>query len=167
MHEENGYVKLFRKFKKWGWYQDMAVKSVFIHCLLSASYVDFEWMGKKYKSGQFITSLNHMSKDLNISVQMLRTALKKLQSTNEISVISTNKFTLIKVIKWENYQCYDVNANNQTTFNKQTDNNPLTNHQQQYKNKKNKKNNSDDSPSFVSAYPNVPNLADLYKQGLL
>lgn len=165
MQELNGFIKLFRKFKKWGWYQNSIVKSVFLHCLLSASYCDFEWMGEKYKAGEFSTSLENMSRDLGISVQRLRTALKKLQGSGEIFVNSTNKFTLIKVVKWGNYQDYDTEANNQITNKQQSSNNQITINQQHIKNKENKKNKKKEN-SF-SAYPKVPNLAELYKEGLL
>ena len=92
MQETIGYVKLFRKFNKWGWYEDLVVKAVFLHCLL----------------------------------QQIRTALKKLELSGEISVNLTNKFTATKVIKWANYQDYDHENNKQITNKQQSNNNQTT-----------------------------------------
>ena len=156
MQEVNGYVKLFRKFKKWGWYQDNNVKSLFIHCLLSASYTDFEWMGKKYSSGSFITSIKHLSAELGITQKQVRRALDKLCESKELGKQTTNKFTVLTVNKWHNYQDYESEKGSQRTNQWQTEGNEKANGGQQYKNIKNKKN-----IVVNSAYPNVPKLADL------
>ena len=91
MQELNGYIKLYRKLVQWGWYQDNVVKSLFLHCLLMASFKDFDWMGNTLKAGQFITSYKALSKELGFSVQQVRTAIKKLESTEEITSKATNK----------------------------------------------------------------------------
>lgn len=123
MQELNGYIKLFRKLIRWGWYQDNVVKGLFIHCLLCASYKDFEWMGMELKAGQFITSLKHLSEELGFSIQQIRTAIKKLEGTGEITSTSTNKNTIITVVNWENFQSFEDESNTES-------NNPITNEQQ-------------------------------------
>ena len=145
MQELNGYIKLYRKLIRWGWYQDNVVKSLFLHCLLMASFKDFDWMGKKLKAGQFVTSLKHLAEDLGFSVQQIRTALKKLESTSEITSKSTNKFTIITVNNWGNYQGDEFESNtvsnNPITNEQQTNNKQITNEQQHRKNVKNVKKN--------------------------
>ena len=123
MQELNGYIKLYRKLIRWGWYQDSVVKGLFLHCLLLASFRDFKWMDKHLKAGQFVTSYKRLSEDLGFTVQQIRTALKKLESTGEITSTSTNKFTVITVMNWENYQVDEDSTNTQS-------NNPITNEQQ-------------------------------------
>ncbi len=144
MQELNGYIKLYRKLIKWGWYQDSVVKSLFLHCLLMASFKDFDWMGKKMKAGQFITSRKHLADDLGFSEMQIRTALKKLESTKEITTETTNRYTIITVMNWANYQSDDELSNqdfNQQITNKQpTDNQQITNKQPHRKNVKNNKN---------------------------
>lgn len=162
MQELNGFIKLFRKFKKWGWYQDTVVKSVFLHCLLSASYCDFEWMGERYKAGEFVTSINNLSKELNLTPKQVRRAIDKLCSSKELGKQTTNKFTVIKVIKWRDYQDYERESNGNSANKGQSRGVHRTNEGQQYKNIKNKK-----KENSYSAYPNVPSLAELYKEGLL
>lgn len=140
MQELNGYIKLYRKLIRWGWYQDSVVKSLFLHCLLMASFKDFDWQGRRLKAGEFITSYKRLSEDLGFTVQQIRTALKKLESTGEITSKATNRFTVITVMNWENYQIEDIaintDGNNQITNNQQTDNNQITNNQQHRNNYK-------------------------------
>ena len=120
MQELNGYIKLYRKLIQWGWCQDNIVKSLFLHCLLMASFKEFDWMGQKMNPGQFITSRKNLAKDLGFSEMQIRTALKKLESTKEITIETTNKYTVITVMNWDNYQS-DNDFNNQD-FNQQITN---------------------------------------------
>ena len=172
MQELNGYIKLYRKLIQWGWYQDNVVKSLFLHCLLMASFRDFTWMGNCLKAGQFITSYKSLSEELGFSVQQVRTAIKKLESTEEITSKSTNKYTLITVMNWENYQIEDETSNtvsnNPITNEQQTNNKQITNEQQHrknyknYKNVKNVKNNNTRTreENKIGSYSGVKNLAD-------
>lgn len=172
MQELNGYIKLYRKLIQWGWYQDNVVKSLFLHCLLMASFKDFTWMGNCLKAGQFITSYKSLSEELGFSVQQVRTAIKKLESTEEITSKSTNKYTLITVLNWENYQVDEepsnTVSNNPITNEQQTNNKRITNEQQHrknvknYKNVKNVKNNNTRTreEEKIGTYSGVKNLAD-------
>lgn len=108
MQESSGYIKLYRKLVQWGWYKDNAVKCLFLHCLLTASFKEFKWMGNSMKAGQFVTSYKALSEILGFTVQQIRTALKKLESTKEIKVESTNKYTIITVLNWESYQAKTI-----------------------------------------------------------
>lgn len=104
MQELNGYIKLYRKLIKWGWYQDSVVKDLFLHFLLTASFKDFEWMGRNLKAGQLITGRKRLAEELNFSERQIRTAMEKLKSTGEVSYETTNKFTIVTVVNWEDYQ---------------------------------------------------------------
>ena len=138
MQELNGYIKLFRKLIRWGWYQDSVVKDLFLHCLICASYKDFEWMGMELKAGQFITGRKKLAEELGFSEQQIRTAIKKLESTGEITTKSTNRYSVITVVNWDNYQGDDTESNQESNFpitNKQpTDNQQITNNQPQLNN---------------------------------
>ena len=169
MQELNGYIKLYRKLIQWGWYQDNVVKSLFLHCLLMASFKDFTWMGNSLKAGQFITSFKSLSDELGFSVQQIRTAIKKLESTEEITSKSTNKFTVITVLNWENYQVEELPSNtvnnNPITNEQQTNNKRATNEQQHRKNVKNDKNvkkynTRTREGTYPNGYSGVKYLAD-------
>ena len=122
----NGWVKLHKQFKDWEWYNKSEMVHLFIHCLLKANFKDGSFQGIEVEKGSFITSLKHLSEETNISVQTIRTCLKKLQLTKEIYVKSTSKLTKITICKYDSYQVEDVDANKQLTNNQQTTNKQLT-----------------------------------------
>ena len=111
MYDLSGFVKLHRKIMDWRWYKDSVVKSVFIHCLIKAAFKAGEWQNRSIGCGQFITSYSRMANELGISVQQLRTALKKLEETGEITREATKQNTLISIVKWDFYQNREVSVN--------------------------------------------------------
>lgn len=100
----SGFITLQRQLLDWEWYKDTKTKSLFIHCLLKANWEDKQWKGENIKRGQFITSVNSLSSELNLSVKEIRNAIIKLEKTNEIIKKGANKFTLLTVVKYEFYQ---------------------------------------------------------------
>lgn len=102
--KEKGFIRLFRELLNWEWYEDSNVKSLFIHCLLKANYIDKKWRAKVIKKGSFITSSENLAKELRMTRKQIRTALEKLQSTNEITCKTTSKYTYITVNNWSKYQ---------------------------------------------------------------
>lgn len=109
----NGFVKIHRKLIQWGWYQDNVVKGVFLHLLLTASFKDAPWQGRIIKKGQVITSNKRLAEDLGFTTKQVRTALDKLKSTGEIICEGTNKYTLVTVVNWEEYQYLEENRANE------------------------------------------------------
>ena len=140
----NGFIKLHRKLLTWRWYQDSVVKDVFIHLLLLASFKERPWKAIIVQEGQAIVSTQKLADDLGFSRQQVRTALKKLKSTNEITIEATNRFTVITIVKWRDYQAeFKTPANESTnslTNNQPTENQLITNNQPHRKNVKNVKN---------------------------
>jgi DNA-binding transcriptional regulator YhcF (GntR family) len=98
------YIKLDRKTLEWGWFTDVSTAHLWIYILLNANFKDNEWRGEIYEKGSFPTSLNKIANDTGISIPTIRKGLKKLQKTNEITVISTKQGTKIIVNKWALYQ---------------------------------------------------------------
>lgn len=141
MHSLNGYVKIHRKLLQWGWYQDNVVKGVFFHLLLTAAFRDSQWMGRTIKKGQVIVSMKKMAEELGFTRQQVRTAINKLKSTNEITTEATNRYTIVTVVNWEEYQSANENATNKPTSNRTikqpTSNQQITNKQPHRKNDKN------------------------------
>lgn len=144
MSELNGYVKIHRKLLQWGWYQDHAVKEVWLHLLLTASFRQSTYRGITIEPGQCIVGTEQMAKDLGFTRQQIRTALNKLNSTNEITTKSTNKFSIVTLVNWEEYQLKENLSTNEITntlTNEQpTNNQQITNKQPHLKNVKNVKN---------------------------
>lgn len=147
-----GWIKLHRALMDWEWYDDIITRGIFIHCLLRANHTDTNWRGIELKRGQFVTSLKHLAEENGISVQTLRTHLKRLKSTRELTIKSTNKNSIITVCKYESYQSEKSEANTQTNTqaNKQlTSNQQATNIQLTTdKNDKNNKNVNNEKNFF-------------------
>jgi len=106
--ENNSWVKIFRSLLNWEWYHDVVTRDLFIHCLLKANYKSTTWKGISIGEGEFITSLENLAQKLNFSVRNIRTAIKHLKSTNEITTKPTNKYTLIKIVNWGLFQMVDI-----------------------------------------------------------
>ena len=125
-----GWIKLHRKFTKWGWYQKSEMVHLFLHFLLLANHDENEWQGMTIKKGQFITGLKKLKQDTGISAQTLRTCIGRLKSTSEITSKSTNRFRLITIKNWEQYQDNDnlstSKLTSKLTNNQQTTNKQLT-----------------------------------------
>lgn len=129
-----GWVVLHRKLLDWEWYQDPHTKSLFLHCLLKANFEAKMWRGTEIKRGEFVTSVANLSSELGLTTQQTRTSIKKLLSTNEITIKTNNKFSLISVTYYEKYQDDNKQPNNQITneqqaeqqTNQQTNNNNVT-----------------------------------------
>ena len=113
-----GYVRLFRKFTEWEWYQDGNVTRVFLHLLLRANYEEKRWKGIVVKRGQVVTSNESLAGSLNMSVHQVRTALEKLERTGEIGRRTTNQYTLVTICKYNSYQ-------DNTADERQTDGNQM------------------------------------------
>lgn len=115
MGDEKSFVKLYRKFTKWGWYSDPATKAVFLHLLLTANWQDGEFLGEKVRAGECVFGRKKAAKILGLSEQNVRTALDHLRKTGEISTTkSTNRFSIIKIEKWAFYQGFESEPNQQT-----------------------------------------------------
>ena len=120
--KDNGtYIKLFRKITDWEWYTDLPTCKLFIHILLKASVSGRKFRGQIIPAGSFTTSVAILASETGLSNQQVRTALKKLESTSEITCQVTNKYTQILVIKWGDYQSFidTSNKQNNTQDNKQ------------------------------------------------
>lgn len=124
-----GYIKLYRRILKWEWYDDINTKTLFLHCLLKAKHEAKKWHGIEINPGQFITSISNLSKELNLSVQQIRTSLDKLISTNEITKRQHSSCSIITIKNWTQFQ-----------INNKPNNKQATSEQQQLKNEKNDKN---------------------------
>lgn len=119
----SGYIKIDRKITEWEWYKNLNTKVVFFHCLLKANWKDGKFEGKIIKRGSFVTSIKKLSLELCLTEDEVRTAVKHLISTGEITKQTTNKYSVITVSNYELYQ--DVPE--QIPSNSQTDTKQIPN----------------------------------------
>ena len=136
----SGYIKVHRKMLEWGWYDDVNTKAVFLHLLLTANFKDAEWHGIKLKRGDVVTSISSLASELKLSEQNIRTALKHLKLTGEITDNPHSKFRIISVNNYNVYQEDNGQTNSRITGISQADNSELTDSSQQRKNDNNDKN---------------------------
>lgn len=115
-----GYIKLYRKFVTWEWYDDINTSRLFLHLLFTVNWQDKKWHGIEVKRGSIITSLSKLSEETGLTVDQVRGSLNKLISTNEITKQTTNRYTVINVVKYGDYQINDKDNPKQNTM-------PLTN----------------------------------------
>ena len=101
---DTGWISLDRKFTEWEWYTDANTMRVFLHLLLKANHKEGHWQGKIIQRGQLITGRKTIADELKISERSVRTALDKLKMTNEITIESTNKFSIVTIVKYDIYQ---------------------------------------------------------------
>ena len=123
---DNGYIKLYRNIMDWEWYSNHNATKLFIHCLLKANYTEKEWQGKKLPIGSFVTSYEKLSKELNLSIRAIRTALKNLKKTHELTHNTTNQYSVIKVNNYTKYQQTDNQNGSQMTSKRQANDKQVT-----------------------------------------
>jgi hypothetical protein len=135
-----GWIKLHRKFLTWEWFDKSEMVHLFLYLLLKANHENNIWQGVEIKRGQLITGRKILSKDTGISEQSIRTCMNRLKLTNELTIKTTNKYTIITICNYDSYQT--VNNNNNQQINQQSTNNQPTINQQSTtnKNEKNEKN---------------------------
>lgn len=130
----------------WEWYTDINVCRLFTHMLLKANHKDKNWRGILIKRGQTLTSLNTLESETGLSKSQIRTAIKKLISTQEIAQQSHSQHTVFTIKNYDSYQVDDTQNDKPVTHQSHTDNTRMTS------NKNDKNENNEDNP-IVEAKP--------------
>lgn len=120
-----GYLKLYRKIEDWGWYNDLQTLGFFVHLLTQANHKPSTYMGHQIPRGSLVFGRKRAAKDFKVGEQVIRTMVTRLKSTNEITVKTTNKFSIVSIV---NFNFYQPKPTSKTT-NKQTNGQPTTNQQ--------------------------------------
>ena len=141
--QEGNYIKMYRTMLEWEWYSDINTKVLFLHMLLKANWKDGNFRGTTVPRGSFVSSVKTLSEETKLTEQEVKTAIKHLKSTKEITSKSTNKFTVFTIKNYIQYQTSNQQSNEQITNEQQTNNNQLTTIEERKKErreyKKNKK----------------------------
>ena len=151
-----GWISLYRKFTEWEWYTDANTMRLFLHLLLKANHQDGNWQGKTIRRGQVVIGRKSLANELKISEQAIRTSLNKLKITNEITIETTNKFSIITIEKYDVYQ--DNQKENNQQKDQQATNEQPTSNQQLTTNNNNNNNNNIIVPIEIETTTNVNNI---------
>lgn len=156
--EMKGYIKLERKLLNWGWFKNDNMLRFWVYLLLMAQHQDTYFDGILLKRGEVLFGRKQASKDTGISEQSIRTCINRLKSTNEITTKSTNKYTIITILKYDEYQNNNKKSTTKSTK-KLTNNQPTTN--QQLTTYKNVNNDKNVNKYIREIYKRVQKLIDL------
>lgn len=123
---EAGFISIDRKILEWEWYTEHNTMILFVHLLLTVNWENKRWHGIEVLRGQRITSLQTLAEETHLSIQRVRTAIKHLESTGELTNKSHSKFRILTVNNFNAYQDPNRRANKESTINQQTTNNQST-----------------------------------------
>lgn len=101
---EGGFVKIHRSLLSWEWYHNKNTCRLFLHLILTVNYEDKKWQGKIIKRGQRVTSLSKLASETDMTVREVRTALKNLKTTGEVTSESTSNYSIITIKNYDKFQ---------------------------------------------------------------
>lgn len=102
----DGYIKISRKILGWEWYKDINTFRLFIHLLLKAEWKTTAYKSEEIERGACVSSLAELSEETKMSVSEVRTALKHLEKTGEITrrPCAKSKKSVYKINNYDKYQ---------------------------------------------------------------
>lgn len=124
--QETGWIKLHRSILKWEWWDDHNTTRLFIYLLAKSNHKKTRYMGYEIPVGASVCGYPKMALDTGLTIRNLRTSLKRLKMTGEVTVKVTPKFSIISIVKWEAYQADDRLADRQVTGKRQASDRQVT-----------------------------------------
>lgn len=103
-----GQILLYRKIIEWEWYTDINTCRLFIHMLLKANWKDGRFRDTTVPRGSFVSSLDRLSEETSLTKREIRTAISHLKTTGEVTVKTTNKYSVFTVKNYNLYQTFDT-----------------------------------------------------------
>lgn len=133
-----GYIKLWRKISEWEWFTDVETCHLFIYLLLHARGNEGRWRGISINKGEVIQSIETIAERSGLTVRNVRTAIKHLQVTGEVTERYHGKHRIIKLKNYETYHQSDKIVSEELTGKRQGSDREVTAN----KNEKNEKNDN-------------------------
>lgn len=106
---ENGFITLHRKIMDHPLFQNSKLFKLFLTLLFEANFEDKRFLSKKYgeitiKRGQLITGRFKLAQLSHLKPSTVRDALVTLQKLAVIDIKPTNKYSVITIKNYSNYQ---------------------------------------------------------------
>ena len=125
-----GYIRLWRKSLDAGWIKNHKLWAFWSYCLLKASYREYDAIvGLQIVHllpGQFIFGRKKASEETGLTEREVRTIVEFLKKAGNLTIKTTNRFSIITIINWTSYQCDDL-ENDQPNDQLPTSKRPHTN----------------------------------------
>ena len=106
-----GYIRTWRKVLDSGWLKNHKLWAFWSYCLLKATYKEYDAIvGLQVVHllpGQFIFGLKKASFETGLSIREIRTILAFLIKCGNLTIKTTNKFSIITIVNWHVYQSQD------------------------------------------------------------
>ncbi|MEG7442087.1 DNA replication protein [Enterobacter hormaechei] len=123
-----GFALLHRKIMDVPFYKDAEAAHLWVHLLLRANHeqtlVSTDVGDVICERGEFITGRNTLAMETGLTADRVKSLLRKFQNLGMIPTKSNNRFTVLKVVKYDEYQSNFCPADVQPVS---TDNNILNN----------------------------------------
>jgi len=124
--ENTSYIKLFRKLLSSPIFENEKALKIWIWCLLKATHKEREQLvGHQIvclEKGQFVFGRKKASEELLMNENTIYKYIKLLEKLQMISINSNNKFSIVTIEKWEDYQVKELKDNNKVTTKEQQNN---------------------------------------------
>lgn len=123
--EDKSWIKLYRKILKSPIWENEKALKVWIWCLVKATHEErMQLVGQQevlLQKGQFVFGRKKASKELQMSESMVYRYMKVLEKLQMLNIKPNNKFSVVSIEKWEDYQenkeIIDSKINNKRTTN--------------------------------------------------
>jgi hypothetical protein len=153
-----GYIKVWRKIEDSFFYKDSAYVHLWVHLLMKANHIRHEFIfnGNKMACdrGQCITGRNKLSNETGIEPSKVNRILKTLKTEQQIEQQTNSRFSLITILKYEDYQGDIEQPIKQRVNNKRTaSEQPVNTNNNEVEVKKNEKN---EEKEHLAGKPPIP-----------
>jgi len=112
-----GYIRTWRKVLDSGWLKNHKLWVFWSYCLLKASHKEFDAIvGLQVVHllpGQFVFGLKKASLETGLTIREIRTIIDFLKKAGNLTIKTTNKFSIITIINWSIYQGDNIENDNQ------------------------------------------------------
>ena len=156
------FIKIDRKILKWEWWSDINTSRLFIYMLIAAYWKDGNYKGVVIERGSFPSSISELAKETSLTDNEIRTALKHLKSTGEITSKSHSKYTVFTVKNYDLYQSINEQNHNQITSKITSSSQAINEHI--LKEDKNVKNEKKERKGQAVYYPNDELLDNAFRE---
>lgn len=121
---EEGWIKIYRKIVEWEWYKTPGMVQLWLHLLVTANWEDKKIEGEIVRRGSLVTGRKKLAEETGLSEQQVRTCLHRLEKTQNLTINSTKRGSVITICDYDDYQSIsnDEQPSVQPTINQQSTN---------------------------------------------